>query len=349
MAHNHSHSCSHDHGPAHNHGHDHSDIQKHNDDHKHEHNGHSHGHGHSHGPGGHNHAHAVPESFNLAFALAVGLNLLFTIVEAGYAIFAHSMSLLADAGHNLGDVFGLMLAWGATWLLTKSATERYSYGYKRTTIIASIINALMLVAASTIIAYESIVKLIHPAVVDEKIVIIVAIIGIFINGGTALLFMRGQKEDLNIKAAYLHLASDALISIGVVIAGTIILFTKQYWVDPVVGLLIVITIVIGTWQLLRQSLDLLLDAVPHHINYGGVSKYLAALQGVTAVHDLHIWGLSTREVALTAHLVMPEQTLTDEMQVKVQHDLKHDFGINHVTIQVERGSAEHQCKMQESC
>jgi cobalt-zinc-cadmium efflux system protein len=347
MAHNHSHSCNHDHGPAHKQGDAHEQVTQHNDAHQHEHNGHSHGH--SHGPGGHSHAHAVPESFNLAFALAVSLNLLFTLIEAGYAVFAHSMSLLADAGHNLGDVFGLVLAWGASWLLTKSATQRYSYGYKRTTIIASIINALLLVAASAIIAYESVIKLLHPSIVDEKIVIIVAIIGIVINGSTALLFMRGQKEDLNIKGAYLHLASDALISIGVVIAGTIILFTKQYWVDPVVGLAIVITIVIGTWQLLRQSLDLLLDAVPHHINSAGVSQYLAGLPGVRTVHDLHIWGLSTREVALTAHLVMPEKALTDEEHVKIHHDLKHDFGINHITIQVEKGSDEYQCKLQESC
>lgn len=349
MTHNHSHSCSHDHGPGHHHSETHAQIASHNNEHRHDHNGHSHGHGHSHGPGGHSHAHAVPESFNLAFALAVSLNLLFTLIEAGYAIFAHSMSLLADAGHNLGDVFGLVLAWGASWLLTKSATERYSYGYKRTTIIASIINAFMLVAASAIIAYESIIKLFHPAIVDEKIVIIVATIGILINGSTALLFMRGQKEDLNIKAAYLHLAADALISIGVVIAGVIILLTKQFWVDPIVGLIIVITIVMGTWQLLRQSLDLLLDAVPHHINYTGVNQYLAKLPGVKTVHDLHIWGLSTREVALTAHLVMPEKALSDEEQVKIHHDLKHDFGINHVTIQVEKGSDEHQCQLQESC
>ncbi|MFN7096121.1 MAG: cation diffusion facilitator family transporter [Gammaproteobacteria bacterium] len=345
MSHNHSHSCNHDHGTAH----QAINTHQHNDEHQHEHNGHSHGHGHHHGPGGHSHAHAVPTNFNLAFALAVSLNLLFTLIEAGYAIFAHSMSLLADAGHNLGDVFGLVLAWGASWLLTKPSTERYSYGYKRTSIIASIINALMLVAACAIIAYESINKLMHPAIVDEKVVMIVAAIGIFINGGTALLFMRGQKEDLNIKGAYLHLASDALISIGVVIAATIILFTKLYWVDPVVGLLIVITILISTWELLRHSLDLLLDAVPRHINIIAVNTYLTNLDGVTAVHDLHIWGLSTREVALTAHLIMPEKMLTDADHVKIHEDLKQKYRINHVTIQVEKGSDEHQCKLQESC
>ncbi|MBY0544514.1 MAG: cation diffusion facilitator family transporter [Gammaproteobacteria bacterium] len=324
-------------GKACGHGHDAHDHSSHS------HAGHSHaGHGHA----GHSHA---PANFNMAFALATGLNLLFTFIEAGYAIYAHSMSLLADAGHNLGDVIGLVFAWVASWLLTKAATERYSYGYKRTSILASIMNAFLLVAASAIIAYESVIKLFHPTIVDEKVVIIVAVIGIFINGGTALLFMRGQKDDLNIKGAYLHLAADALISIGVVIAGTIVMFTHLYWVDPLVGLAIVVTIVLGTWQLLRQSLNLLLDAVPHNVNYSGVNNYLSKLVGVSEVHDLHIWGLSTRESALTAHLVMPEATLSDEDYVKINHDLKTDFNINHVTIQVEKGSDEHQCKLQESC
>lgn len=328
--HNNAHGKSCGHASAHNHK-------------SHSHAGHSHG-GHSHA--GHSHA---PENFTLAFALATSLNLLFTLIEAGYAIYAHSMSLLADAGHNLGDVVGLVFAWIASWLLTKAANERYSYGYKRTTIIASIVNAFLLVAASAIIAYESVFKLFHPTIVNEKVVIIVAVIGIFINGGTALLFIRGQKDDLNIKGAYLHLAADALISIGVVIAGTIVMFTHLYWVDPLVGLAIVVTIVLGTWQLLRQSLNLLLDAVPHNINYAGVNAYLTKLPGVTKVHDLHIWGLSTRETALTAHLVMPEHSLLDEDHVKINHDLKHNFNINHVTIQVEKGSDEHQCKLQESC
>lgn len=341
MSHKHSNSCQHDDSHAgHNHG-------QHKQDHKgHNHAGHSHA-GHSHA--GHGHSHDLPENINFAFGLAIGLNFLFTLIEGGYAIFAHSMSLLADAGHNLGDVLGLVLAWGASWLLTKSSTERYSYGYKRTTIWASMINALLLVGASAIIAYESVVKIISPSAVNENVVIIVALIGIFINGGTALLFMRGQKEDLNLKGAYLHLAGDALISVGVVLAGLLIKFTHIYMLDPIVGLIIVLAIVWGTWGLLRQSLDLLLDAVPHHINHKGVRDYLTKLKGVQAVHDLHIWGLSTREVALTAHLVMPEVTLTDADYVKINHDLKHDFAINHVTIQVEKGLDEHQCKLQGTC
>jgi len=302
--------------------------------------GHHHSHDHSHG-----HSHA-PQSFNLAFALAAGLNLAFTGVEAVYAILAHSMSLLADAGHNLGDVMGLLLAWGASYLLTKPATERYSYGYKRTTILAAIINALLLVATCAIITYESIAKLIEPAPVNEWMVIIVALIGIFINGGTALLFMKGQ-DDLNIKGAFLHLASDALVSLGVVIAGILILQTGAFWIDPVVGLLIVIIIMAGTWGLLRHSVDLILDAVPHGINRKGVKHYLEQVPGVSRIHDLHIWGLSTNEVALTAHLIVPTGNFSDELYDKINHDLHHDFKISHVTIQVERGDGT--CSQANTC
>ncbi len=303
----------------------------------------------SHSHHDHDHSHAAPTNFNKAFAIAVTLNFVFTLIEAGYAIAANSMSLLADAGHNLGDVFGLALAWGANWLLTKPSTERYSYGYKRTTIIASIVNALLLVATSAVIAYESIFKLLHPSMVNEKIVIIVALIGIFINGGSALLFIRGKKEDLNIKGAYWHLAADALISIGVVAAGIVIYFSHWYWVDPVVGLIIVATIIIGTWGLLRHSLSLLLDAVPPDIDQPSVVAYLTNLKGVTAVHDLHIWGLSTREVALTAHLVIPEDALTDEDYARINHELKCHFKIGHVTLQVEKGDQSVLCSQHASC
>lgn len=297
----------------------------------------------------HDHDHAAPTNFNKAFAIAVTLNFLFTLVQAGYAIVADSMSLLADAGHNFGDVFGLALAWGANWLLSKPSSERYSYGYKRTTIIASIINALLLVGTSAIIAYESINKLMHPSIVNEKIVILVAFIGIIINSGSALLFLRGRKEDLNIKGAYLHLASDALISIGVVVAGILIYYTKWYWIDPIVGLFIIIVILAGTWGLLRHSLSLLLDAVPADIDQAGVASYLANIHGVTAVHDLHIWGLSTREVALTAHLVMPEQILSDQDYARINHELQCQFKIEHVTLQVEKGDQTIVCSQHSSC
>jgi cobalt-zinc-cadmium efflux system protein len=305
--------------------------------------GHHHNHGHSH----HDHHHA-PKSFNLAFALAVGLNFGFTIIEAIYAILANSMGLLADAGHNLGDVLGLLFAWGASWLLTLPATERYSYGYKRTSILAAIINALFLVATCAIIAYESIIKIMQPAPINEMMVIVVAAIGIVINGSTALLFMRGQKEDLNIKGAFLHLASDALISLGVVIAGFIVLKTGKFWIDPIVGILIVIAILISTWGLLRHSIDLILDAVPHGINRAGVTDYLMQVDGVTKIHDLHIWGLSTNEVALTAHLIVPRGNFTDALYAKINDDLLHTFKIHHVTIQVETGEGI-PCSQEASC
>lgn len=320
----------------HQHNHDEHD---HNHEHEHEHK-HDHGHDHSHGHGHHHHA---PETFNLAFGLAIGLNLAFTLIEAGYAFMANSMSLLADAGHNLGDVLGLLFAWGASWLVTKGVTKKFSYGYKRTTILAAMANSLILVAASAIIAYESIHRLIHPQTVHEMIIIVVAFIGIFINGGTALLFMRGRKDDLNIKGAFLHLAYDAVISLGVVVTGIIILFTKWYWIDPAVGIAIVVMILWGTWGLLRDSTNLILDAVPHNIDLYAVEHYLENIDGVTEVHDLHIWGLSTKDSALTCHLVVPERAFTEKDFREINHELEHHFKIAHSTIQIETGKSEVAC------
>jgi cobalt-zinc-cadmium efflux system protein len=295
-----------------------------------------HHHGHSHGYQKHQ-----TNNFNLAFALSIGLNLSFTLIEAVYAILAHSMSLLADAGHNLGDVMGLLLAWGANYLLTKPATARYSYGYKRTTILASMVNALLLVATCTLITYESLQKLFNPSPINEMIVMLIAALGILINGGTALLFMRGHQHDLNIHGAFLHLASDALISLGVLIAGLIILKTKAYWVDPLVGLMIVVAILLGTWKLLKHSIDLILDAVPQGIDITRVKEYLETLPGVDAIHDLHIWGLSTNEVALTAHLIVPQGCFTSQQYIDINRILSERFNIHHVTIQVEDGKGGH--------
>ncbi len=307
-------------------------------------------HNHDHSDGGHHHHHHhAPSNFNLAFALATLLNLAFTAIETGYAIYAKSMSLLADAGHNFSDVLGLLMSWAASWLLTRHANERYSYGYKKTSIIAALLNAVLLVAASAIIIYESINKLLHPTVVNETIIIIVAVIGIFINGGTALLFMRGRNDDLNIKSAYWHLASDAVISIGVVIAGIVIAMTGWLWLDPAVGIVIVLTILIGTWGLLRDSVNLILDAVPTNIDLPAIRNYFTQLEGVQAVHDLHIWGLSTRDVALTAHLVMPEKSLTDEDYATINQTLKTRFNIQHATIQVEKSAEANLCDKAAGC
>lgn len=294
-------------------------------------------------------AHAAPSSFNLAFAIAVTFNLGFTFIQFFYAFLAHSMSLLADATHNFGDVLGLSLAWGANWLLTLPARKRYSYGYKRTTILAALANALMLVATSALISYESIYKLLHPVPVNGYLVIVIALIGIFVNGGTALLFMRGAQEDLNIKGAFLHLLADALVSLGVVVTGTAIVFTQWIWLDPLVGLGIVGIILWGTWGLLADSVRLILDAVPHSINQQNVYDFLRNLSGVEAIHDLHIWGLSTKEIALTAHLVMPKIQLTDADYEKINSVLKEKFRINHVTLQVETGSQEYPCQRSETC
>ena len=308
---------------------------------------HSHHHHHSHGHGYHHHS--APASLNRAFAIAVIANFAFTAFQIVFALMADSMSLLADAAHNFGDVFGLVLAWGANWLLSLPARQRYSYGFKRTTIIAALINALILAATAAVITYESIYKLFHLTVVNAPIVIIVGLIGIVINGSTALLFMKGSHEDLNIKGAFLHLLGDALISIGVVVAAILIVYTKKMWLDPLVGLLIVSIMLWGTWGLLRDSIRLILDAIPRHIQYPAIKTYLKNISGVKAVHDLHIWGLSTKEVALTVHLVMPDRTLSDEEYQKINLELKQQFRIDHATLQVETGSHEFACARRETC
>lgn len=298
----------------------------------------------------HDHSHShVPQSFNKAFSTAVTLNLLFVIGQIFYAFLADSMSLMADAIHNFGDVFGLVLAWGANWLLSRPARQRYSYGFKKTTVLAALANALILVATSALIIYESIYKLLHITAVNETIVIIVASIGILVNGGTALLFMKGAHDDLNIKSAFFHLLGDALISIGVVISAVVISFTHWVWLDPLVGLLIVCVILYGTWGLLRDSVRLILDAIPRHIDHEGIRAYFLSLPGVSSLHDLHIWGLSTKEVALTAHLIMPQGNMTDEDYRNINELLKSKFKIDHVTIQIETGCEEHPCIRHKEC
>lgn len=311
----------------------------HSDHHHHHHDQHAHGHHHAH----------FSFSHNKAFAWSVILNLGFTIVEVIYALLANSMSLLADAGHNFSDVIGLIFAWGANWLLTRPVKGRFSYGYKKSTILAALANALLLILATGMIAYESIRRFIYPVTINAHLVIIVALIGIFINGGTALMFMKGRESDLNIKAAFLHLASDALIAAGVVVSGIVIIFTHWLWLDPAIGLIIVVAILFGTWGVLRDSINLIMDAVPRGVNHAEVQKYLSKIKGVTAVHDLHIWGLSTQEIALTAHLVMPQDVLSDQDYLDINQALKEQFNINHVTLQVEKGSLDHPCGQLEKC
>ena len=298
---------------------------------------HNHSHNHSHD---HSHDHGAMDfkNVNVSFFIAVMANLVYTIVEAYYGFITNSVALLGDAGHNLSDVLGLLLAWGAAYLATKKASASRSYGYRRSTILAAIVNAVVLVFASGFIAFESFDKWFFPSPIQTTTVMIVATIGIFINAGSAMLFMRGSKEDLNLKGAYLHLAFDALISVGVVLAAILIHFTGWLWVDSLAGLLIVVTILGGTWGLLKDSINLILDAVPEDVDQQAVREYLERIPGVTEVHDLHIWAMSTNETCLTAHLVMPLNTLWDseESYAEIGSKLRNNFKIHHATLQVEK-------------
>jgi|TARA_B100001971_G_scaffold212119_1_gene241383 cobalt-zinc-cadmium efflux system protein len=275
---------------------------------------------------------------NTIFFVAVSANLAFTVLEATYAYIADSVSLLGDAGHNLGDVLGLLLAWGAAYLAGKKTSRMYSYGYRRTTILAAIINALVLVFAASLIAFESLEKFIQPTPIQEIPVIVVASIGIVVNTGAAWLFIKGSKKDLNLKAAFLHLAYDALISVGVVVTATAILYTGWMWLDPLAAVMIVVIITWGAWGLLRDSVNLILDAVPQGIDRTSVENYLHSIDGVTKIHDVHIWGMSTNENGLTAHLIMPDNSLweSETGYAEISRQMQERFNIHHITLQVEK-------------
>lgn len=306
--------------------------------HHHHSHGHQHPHGHVHGHG-HSHDHVQPPaSFNRAFALGIVLNTGFVAVEAVYGILSGSMALVADAGHNLSDVLGLIIAWGAMALSARPASARYTYGFKSSSILAALGNAALLLAAVGAIFVETIRRLIHPAPVDGGPVMAVAAIGIVINVATALLFLRGRKHDINIRGAYLHMMADAAVSAGVVVAGLLIALTGQTWIDPVTSLIIVAIITHGTWGLLKSALRMSLLGVPESVDESKVRAYLLALPGVASVHDLHIWPMSTTETALTAHLVMPAGHASDTFLHELAHELDHEFGIQHATVQVETAS-----------
>lgn len=301
---------------------------------------HSHDHHHEHGNCHHS---VAPTGLNKVFMIAIVANLTYTIIQAIFALHANSMSLLADAGHNLGDVLGLLLAWGANWLLTQPSTENFSYGFKRTSILASAANSIILLVACVLIVYGAIDKLLSPQPIHEMTVVIVAAIGIFINLGSAVLFIQQSKNDLNIRGAFLHLASDALVSIGVVIAAIIVYFTHWLWLDPVISFVIVSVILYSSWQVLFRAIHLLLDAVPKNIEHQQVRSYFQAIPGVDSIHDLHIWGLSTRDTALTVHLIMPELRLSDQQHAEIRQDMLRKFKISHVTVQVEQSEGCYQC------
>ena len=291
----------------------------------------------------HSHNHN-PSKYGAAFAIGIGLNLAFVVVEFVYGKLSGSLALVADAGHNLSDVLGLGLAWGATILARRHPTPNRTYGMRRSSILAALINAITLLITVGAVAWEAVQRFNNPTPIEGKTVIIVAAIGIGINAASAWLFASGRKEDLNIRAAFLHLASDAAVSLGVVVTGFIILATGWLWLDPVVSLVISVVIVVGTWELLRDSINLALDAVPEGIELQNVQQYLSSLPTCVDVHDLHIWGVSTTETALTAHLVGNRAMFDDAMLSKTAQDLHHQFGIEHVTLQVETGDLALPCR-----
>lgn len=291
------------------------------------------------------HHDSVDLNFTRAFAIGIGLNVAFVAIEALYGLRADSMALLADAGHNLSDVLGLVLAWGASVLCQRPPTERFTYGLRRTSILAALANAMILLTVVGGIAWESILRFGAPATVAEHTVIVVALVGAVINTATALLFVAGREHDLNIRSAFVHMAADAAISIGVAISGVIVLYTGWLWLDPAVSLGIVLVILVGTWDLLRDSFSLILDAVPAGVDVRAIEGYLRDLPSVTEVHDLHVWGMSTTETALSAHLVRSQATCDDAFLARVQHELKARFGIGHATLQLETGDARHPCAL----
>lgn len=278
-----------------------------------------------------------------AFAIGIGLNLVFVVVEVVYGVLADSMALLADAGHNLSDVLALALAWAATVLSRREPSVRFTYGLGSTSILAALVNAALLFIITGGIAWESIVRLAAPGPVATAIVIWVALFGIVINGASAALFARGREHDINLRGAFLHMAADAAVSLGVVIAGITIAFTGWLWLDPLAGLAIAIVIIASTWSLLREATALALDAVPAHIDPAQVRAWLAQLAGVAEVHDLHIWGMSATETALTVHLVMPGGHPGDGFLARVCDELGDRFHVHHPTIQIETGA--HACEL----
>ena len=290
---------------------------------------------HAHNHGNHAHAHTAP-SRSRAFALGMALNLSFIAAEVMFGVRAHSLALLADAGHNLSDVLGLGLAWWALVLAQRPPTERHTYGMRRASILAALANAILLLMAVGGISWEALERLGRPHQVVGQVVMMVAAAGVVINGATALLFLSGRKDDINVRGAFLHMAADAVVSLGVVVAGLVMARTGWLWLDPAVSLAIGAVIVWGTWSLLRESMHLAMDGVPAGVDRVAVERYLAGLPGVTAVHDLHIWAMSTTEVALTAHLIKPDAEVDDVLLQRISRELHDRFHIEHITIQLER-------------
>jgi cobalt-zinc-cadmium efflux system protein len=299
---------------------------------------------HNHSHHSHAHHHGSP-NYNRAFVISVVLNVAFVIIEAVYGIAANSLALLADAGHNLSDVLGLLLAWGASVLAQRRPSARRTFGLRRSSILAALVNAVFLFVVSGGVGWEAIRRFREPDSVAGGTIITVAAIGIVINTMSALMFLSGRRRDLNLRGAFLHMAADAVVSLGVVLAGIAIVLTGQQWFDPAVSLIVTIVIIAGTWGLFRDALNLITDAVPNGIESLAVRTYLAECPGVSDVHDLHIWAMSTTETALMAHIVMPDGHPGDAFLAKIYHDLHDYFGIEHATIQIEMGNSAYPCAL----
>jgi cobalt-zinc-cadmium efflux system protein len=289
------------------------------------------------------HGHHTPADFGRAFLIGIFLNAAFIALEVIFGIFADSLALLADAAHNFTDVLGLVMAWGASELAKRASSLHRTYGWRRATVLAALFNALLLLIGVGAIVWEAIQRFREPPHVEGGTVIWVAALGIAVNGTSALLFMSGRKQDLNVRGAFLHMAADAAVSMGVMLSGAIILLTGASWLDPVVSLLVAFVILLSTWKLFTDSLNLSLDAVPQGVDPVAVRAYLAALPEIAGIHHLHIWALSTTEVALTAHLIKRTAALDDALLARIRDDLLHQYGIGHPTIQFESASCEEKC------
>jgi cobalt-zinc-cadmium efflux system protein len=301
------------------------------------------GHPHHHGHGHLDHHHHSMTDHGRAFAIGVALNSIYVAIELFFGMWIHSLALIADAGHNLGDVLGLLLAWGATILIKRSPSKRRTYGMRRASILAALVNAGILLIAIGAIAWEAIHRFWNPEPVATTPIMIVASIGILINSLTAWLFSSGRKHDINIQGAYLHMAADAAVSLGVVLAALLIRFTGWQWLDPAIGLLIVAVIAWSTWGLMQESFNLVMDAVPAGIDPEAITQYLNSVPGIKSAHDLHIWGMSTTEAAMTVHLVKDTHELDDGLLMQIHQELHDRFGIEHATIQFEKGDPAHPC------
>jgi cobalt-zinc-cadmium efflux system protein len=330
--------------PAEGHDHQHQGAQPTAHDHEHGH-GHGHGHepdhGHHHGPG---HQHA-PANFGMAFAIGIGLNFALVVLKLVVGYQVGSFALIADAGHVFGDVLGLVLSWWAMALQRRAPTDRHTYGLRRSSVLVALTNAMVLLGGMGALAWEAIGRFQQPVPIDGIALIWVSAVGIVINGVSAALFMSGSAKDLNLRSAFLHLAADAAVSVGVVIAGAVILATGWQWVDPLVSLGIVAVIVWGTWSLFAESLNLALDAAPAGVDVAAIRSYLRALPGVSDLHDLHVWAMSTTETALTAHLVIPAVGSHDALLQRTATELQQRFGIGHATIQIESGADAGACRL----